>query len=84
MAPAPIPGDPTLISSPLNNSNKQPASACISNSRRFTTAFALSSIQTSLLQETAASTTEYNAPFVESGNSRRRYGLSLQKKKNMN
>ena len=49
MAPAPIPADPTLLSSPLNNSSKQPASTCVS--RRFASAVSLSSIQETLSQE---------------------------------
>lgn len=55
MAPAPIPADPTLLSSPLNNSSKQPASACVG--RRFATAVALSSIQATLSQEETETTT---------------------------
>jgi hypothetical protein len=49
MAPAPIPADPTFLSSPINNSNKQLASVCVS--RRFATPVALSSIQSSLSQQ---------------------------------
>ena len=49
MAPAPIPADPTLLSSPLNSSNKQLASGCAS--RRFATPVALSSIQSPLSQQ---------------------------------
>ena len=56
MAPAPIPADPTLLSSPLNNSRKHPASACVVSSRRLATAVALSSIQASLSQETDTTT----------------------------
>ena len=55
MAPAPIPADPTLLSSPLNSSSKQPTSACVA--RRFATAVALSSIQATLSQETQPATT---------------------------
>ena len=49
MAPAPIPADPTVLSSPLNSSNKQLASGCVS--RRFATPVALSSIQSPLSQQ---------------------------------
>ena len=42
MAPAPLPADPTLLTSPLNSNNKQLHSVC--SSRRFATPVALSSI----------------------------------------
>ena len=50
MAPAPIPADPTVLSSPLNNSNKEPTSTCAS--RRFATAVPLSSIQAAFTHQT--------------------------------
>ena len=50
MAPAPIPADPTVLSSPLNTSNKEPSSTCVS--RRFATAVPLSSIQAAFAHQT--------------------------------
>ena len=65
MAPAPIPADPTLLSSPLSNSRKHPASACVASSRRLATAVALSSIQETLSQETESAAAESAASLVE-------------------
>ena len=49
MAPAPIPADPTLLSSPLNNNTKQLTSVCVN--RRFATPVSLSSVESHLSQQ---------------------------------
>ena len=49
MAPAPIPADPTLLSSPLDNSSKQPVLACAS--RRFASPVAVNVIEASFSQQ---------------------------------
>ena len=62
MAPAPIPADPTLLTSPLTNSNARNTSSCAS--RRFSSPVALSSIEES--QQIQRPTNIYSVPKVVS------------------